>query len=303
MKALEHISHWPKNAVIGMSLALVAVISLIRLLTGHELALSFLYLFPVCLSAWGAGRIPGILIAVLSAVAWLFADLTMLARFSKPYIPYINEFFRLLMFLFMGHITASMREMAEFQKKTARTDFLTGIPNRMSFIEYADIEINKSRRNNRPISMIYLDVDNFKHVNDTWGHHEGDLLLINVAATLTNSIRTTDFAARFGGDEFGILLWRSEAEDALLVAEKIKEQLLALAARKRWPVTFSLGLVTYETVPENVEELIVEADRLMYQAKQSGKNALKHRTVALKDVDTGGTAGNVRPLSSISRKK
>jgi diguanylate cyclase (GGDEF)-like protein len=279
MKTLHFISGWPKNAVIGVSATLVLIIGLVRLLTGHELALSVFFLIPVCLAGWGAGCAWGVIISFFSVLFWLFADLSMQERFSNPYIPYINEFFRLIMFVFVSHIMASMREMAEQQKKTARTDFLTGIPNRLSFIEYAGLEINKARRNSRPISMIFLDVDNFKTVNDTWGHHEGDLLLINVVTTITNSIRITDFAARFGGDEFGILLWRSRTSDALLVAEKIKEQLLNLTKRKSWPVTFSLGLVTYEDAPGSVEELVKEADRLMYQAKQGGKNTLRFRTI------------------------
>ncbi len=279
MKTLEIVSSWPKNAILGMALILALLISLLRFLTGHELALSFLYLLPVSLAAWGAGRAPGMLIAVLSALSWLLADITMLHRFSNPFIPYINEFFRLLMFMFIAHICSAMKELTDIQKKTARTDFLTGIANRLSFMEYATLEIYKARRNSRPISMIYLDVDNFKAVNDTLGHHEGDLLLINVATTLTNAIRVTDFAARFGGDEFGVLLWRSKAADARQVCEKLKDQLLQMARKKRWPVTFSLGLVTFERAPASVEELVSEADRLMYQAKQSGKNTVKHRSV------------------------
>ena len=299
MKTLEFIAGWPRNAVIGVSVALVLIITLVRLLTGHELALSFFYLIPVSVSALGAGRFAGILMALFCAFAWLAADLSMQERFSNPYIPYANEFFRLMMFIFIAHVMASMKELTEQQKKTARTDFLTGIPNRLSFIEYARLEVSKSRRESRPISLIFLDVDNFKAVNDTWGHHEGDLLLINVAATITHTIRITDFAARLGGDEFGILLWRSTSSDAFLVAEKIREQLLALARRKNWPVTYSLGLVTFDEAPESVEELVDAADRLMYQAKQGGKNALKHRTVSKeKGARVSGT-GQVRYLDSV----
>ena len=297
MKILYLMSEWPKHAILGVSLAMAVVISLVRYLTGPELALSFFYLLPVCISAWGVGRWPGILIGFFCAFSWLVADLSMQNEFSNPYIPYINEFFRLMMFVFIAHICASMREMTEQQKKSARTDSLTGIPNRLSFLEYAGLEINKSRRNNRPISMIFLDVDNFKIVNDTWGHHEGDLLLINMAATLSHTIRTTDFAARLGGDEFGVLLWRSRASDALQVAEKIKEQLLKLAERKRWPVTFSLGLVTYESVPDNVQSMVTAADRMMYLAKEGGKNALKHRIIAHEEQDLFKRDGNVRAFS------
>lgn len=299
MKTLELIAGWPRTAVIGVSVALVLIITLVRLLTGHELALSFFYLIPVSVSALGVGRLSGILMALFCVTCWLAADLSMQERFSNPLIPYANEFFRLMMFVFMAHVMASMKELTEQQKKTARTDFLTGIPNRLSFMEYARFEISKSRRDSRPISLIFLDVDNFKTVNDTWGHHEGDLLLINVAATLTHILRVTDFAARLGGDEFGVLLWRSTSTDALRVAEKIREQLLALVRRKNWPVTFSLGLVTFDEAPESVDALVEAADRLMYQAKQGGKNALKHGIVPKgKDGSRDSWGAKVRYLDS-----
>jgi diguanylate cyclase (GGDEF)-like protein len=263
-----------RYAVIGLCLAAAVLIGLVRFVTGPELALSLFYLFPVTVSAWVAGRRTGILIACLCALTWLAADLSMVERFSNPLIPLVNEILRLLVFLFAAVVMAAMKQMMEIHRKTARTDTLTGIPNRLSFMEYADIEVSKARRDNRPISLVFLDVDNFKAVNDTWGHHEGDLLLAGVATTLVRSIRTTDFAARLGGDEFAVLLWRSGRKDSIQVARKIQNNLRELVERNAWPVTFSLGLVTCETTPSNVDEVLDEADRLMYQAKHQGKNTL-----------------------------
>lgn len=268
----------PGSVAKGMLLAgcvvIAVLIGLIRYITGPELALSLFYLIPVTVAAWHAGRTAGILIACFCALSWLVADLSIQDRFSSPLIPLINELFRLLVFLFVAYLMATMKEAMETHKKTARTDSLTGIPNRLSFLEYTEIEINKSRRNKRPISLIFLDVDNFKTVNDTRGHQEGDVLLSNVAATLTRVIRATDFAARMGGDEFVVLLWRSKNETAFQVAGKIREQLLKMVEQKAWPVTFSLGLITYERVPESVHAMLHEADNLMYQAKQQGKNTI-----------------------------
>lgn len=263
-----------RNTVIGLCLVAAVLIGLVRFVTGPELALSLFYLFPVSVSAWVAGRRTGIIIACLCALTWLVADLSMAERFSSPLIPLVNEIMRLLVFLFAAILMAAMKQMMEAHRKTARTDTLTGIPNRLSFMEYADLEVSKARRDKRPISLIFLDVDNFKKVNDTWGHHEGDLLLAGVATTLVRSIRTTDFAARLGGDEFAVLLWRSGRKDSIQVALKIQNSLRELVKRKIWPVTFSLGLVTCETTPLSVNEVVDEADRLMYQAKHQGKNTL-----------------------------
>ncbi|GAB6095817.1 hypothetical protein JCM14469_20700 [Desulfatiferula olefinivorans] len=265
--------------VVGLCLAAAVLIGLVRFATGPELALSLFYLFPVSVSAWAAGRRAGIAVACLCALTWLAADLSMVERFSDPLIPLINEIMRLMVFLFAAVLMDAMKQMMEAHRKTARTDALTGIPNRLSFMEYADIEVSKARRDNRPISLIFLDVDNFKAVNDTWGHHEGDLLLVGVATTLVRSIRTTDFAARLGGDEFAVLLWRSGPEDSIQVARKIRKNLLELAERKAWPVTFSLGLVTCEATPSSVHEVVAEADRLMYLAKRQGKDTLVAGTI------------------------
>lgn len=283
MKMFDYIGSVPRKTVLACCAVMAVLIAVLRYITGPELALSLFYLFPVTLAAWRGGQTPGILIACFSALTWLVADLGMQNSFTSPMIPLINEFLRLLVFLFVAILISTLKRMMDIHKKTARTDTLTDIPNRLSFMEYADLEINKSRRNKRPISLIFLDVDNFKNVNDTWGHHEGDILLSNVAATLTQAIRMTDFAARLGGDEFAVLLWRSGGEDAIQVARKVKENLIKLAERKKWPVTFSLGLVTYEITPDCVQDMVDEADKLMYQAKQKGKNTIVSRTVKNND--------------------
>ncbi|MBU1171400.1 MAG: diguanylate cyclase [Proteobacteria bacterium] len=279
MKCFEFLGPVSQKGILTGCVVMAVLIGILRYATGPELSLSLFYLFPVSLAAWKSGKVPGILIACFCALTWLVADLGMQDRFSSPMIPLINELLRLMVFLFVALQVSTMKMVMDAHKKTARTDSLTGIPNRLSFLEYSEFEINKSRRDKRPISLIFLDVDNFKAVNDTKGHHEGDILLSNVAATLSQVIRVTDFAARLGGDEFAVLLWRSGAEDSYQVAMKIKEQLLKLVKRKHWPVTFSLGLVTYEAIPASVHEMVDEADKLMYQAKQKGKNTIVFRTV------------------------
>jgi len=120
---------------------------------------------------------------------------------------------------------------------------------------------------------MYIDIDNFKAVNDTKGHDEGDLLLIAAASTLKHQIRETDTVARLGGDEFSVLL-PSTAKEAAEVAGRKLKRALADAIETRWPVTFSIGMVTYATAPESVECMIRQADKVMYEVKKSGKNEL-----------------------------
>ena len=121
-----------------------------------------------------------------------------------------------------------------------------------------------------------MDVDNFKTVNDEFGHDAGDELLRAVAETLRRNMRTSDTVARLGGDEFAVLLPETDYEAARTVIEKARGRLLAEATNRNLPISFSFGAVTCAVAPQNASEIIKAADRLMYEGKQSGKNALNH---------------------------
>ena len=257
-----------------------SAIGVIRYLTGPELALSLFYLFPVGLATWYGGRWVGVFIALMSALSWLAADIMMLDSFSNFLIPYINETFRLVVFLIVTYIVFKLKNTLENHKELAGTDPLTSVANRRAFFDLANQELNKARRNQTSISVLYMDIDNFKHINDHFGHHIGDRLLRSVAKTIKKNIRAIDVIARFGGDEFGILLAETGAGPAALVARKLKEKLMELAQNNEWPVTFSTGVVTFESIPASVAEMIDAADAQMYLAKRHGKNRTRYKTIA-----------------------
>jgi len=257
-----------------------SAIGVIRYLTGPELALSLFYLFPVGLATWYGGRWVGVFIALMSALSWLAADIMMLDSFSNFLIPYINETFRLVVFLIVTYIVFKLKNTLENHKELAGTDPLTSVANRRAFFDLANQELNKARRNQTSISVLYMDIDNFKHINDHFGHHIGDRLLRSVAKTIKKNIRAIDVIARFGGDEFGILLAETGAGPAALVARKLKEKLMELAQNNEWPVTFSMGVVTFESIPASVAEMIDAADAQMYLAKRHGKNRTRYETIA-----------------------
>jgi diguanylate cyclase (GGDEF)-like protein/PAS domain S-box-containing protein len=169
---------------------------------------------------------------------------------------------------------ALLSEALAREKDDARLDFLTRIANRRAFYEIAFTESARARRYGRSLTLIYLDLDNFKQVNDTYGHEVGDELLIEVAATIRSNVRTTDTVARLGGDEFALLLPETDQDAALLVTNKLREVLLNSMQRKNWPVTVSIGLVTFSTPPESVEEMVKQADAVMYSVKARGKNSI-----------------------------
>jgi diguanylate cyclase (GGDEF)-like protein len=269
-----------KIIFILLCLFLVSVIGVFRYLSGPELALSLFYLFPIALATWHAGRWAGISISVASTMSWLAADLLMLNSFSNALIPYLNETFRLIVFLIIVHTIFGLKTALEKHKELARTDPLTSVANRRAFYDLANMELNKARRYQTPISVLYLDIDDFKQINDHFGHHIGDTFLCAVANTIKKNIRAIDVVARLGGDEFGILLAGTGAEAAALVARKLKIKLSGLIQDSGWAVTLSVGAVTFEVLPDSVDEMINAADGQMYNAKKNGKNRIQYKIIA-----------------------
>jgi len=269
----------------GKPLLLIAIVALIcgigwiRFETGPEFAFSLLYLPPIIVLTWLFGLFWGIFSALLSTLTWLAADLSLIDRFSNPYIPLINESFRLIIFLFVVLIITRYKKILARQKELAMMDPLTDVANRRAFFHLAGTEIDRSRRYGHPFSVMVIDVDDFKQINDRFGHDVGDHLLVTVVDTIRRHIRGIDIVARFGGDEFVVLLVKTGEKAAAMVARKLKRRLLSVMDENRWPVTFSIGVATYETVPANVEETIKAADRLMYQVKHDGKNDIRHEVL------------------------
>ena len=255
------------------------LIGVIRFLTGPEFALSLFYILPIGLATWYAGKWAGVMVSLASAVSWLIADLNMLPAFSSAFIPYLNEAFRLTVFLIITLILTKLKRAIDAHKALGRTDPLTGIPNRRAFYDMAELELNKARRYQKPLSVLYVDIDNFKQINDRLGHHIGDALLCSAAKMIKSNIRAVDIIGRFGGDEFVILLSETGPDSVSRVARKLRDKLLHLVQSENWPATFSIGAVTFEKPPDGVEQLIIAADRQMYNAKINGKNRIHYKVI------------------------
>jgi diguanylate cyclase (GGDEF)-like protein len=154
----------------------------------------------------------------------------------------------------------------------ARIDSLTTVPNRRAFYEALDKERVKSARYRRPFTIAYLDLDNFKKVNDSLGHAVGDELLVQVASGLRSNLRASDCVGRLGGDEFAILLPETDATAAQLVLSKLRLRLLEEMKAHSWKVTFSIGAATFLDPPDSLDVIIRMADETMYAIKTHGKN-------------------------------
>ena len=160
-------------------------------------------------------------------------------------------------------------------KKISITDELTGLLNRRYFQERISEEMERSRRHHLPLSLIMMDMDNFKSINDTYGHIVGDEVLKVAARCLRNYIRTIDVAARYGGEEFTVILPQTVKEDAKAIADRICHEMSKLDfpfEHADIPFTASIGLATLPEDADSIEELIRNADLALYQAKTEGKN-------------------------------
>jgi diguanylate cyclase (GGDEF)-like protein len=186
---------------------------------------------------------------------------------------------QLSVFLALSFLLHALRTRLEAEQLLARTDPLTLLSNRRAFVESAAMELERSRRSRQPITVAYVDVDDFKHVNDHLGHGEGDALLSAVAATLRGGTRAVDAVARLGGDEFGLLLVDTDEDTAVALLDRLHAALLAVVRESGWSVTFSVGAVTFVTPPFSVDEMIGRADQLMYDKKRCGKNGIRHVVV------------------------
>jgi diguanylate cyclase (GGDEF)-like protein len=136
--------------------------------------------------------------------------------------------------------------------------------------------IERARRDRQPTSIAYIDCDDFKRINDRFGHSTGDQLLKVVAATLMERVRKSDVVARLGGDEFAVLLPETPSQSAQEVIQGLKTGLLDRMQTHAWPVTFSIGVATFVTPPTTLNEMIELSDTLMYTVKRAGKNMIKH---------------------------
>lgn len=161
-----------------------------------------------------------------------------------------------------------------------RTDPLTRVANYRSFREHLDQELERSGRNGRPTGLLMIDIDHFKKVNDVHGHEIGNLALVHVAGVISRQVRKLDTVCRYGGEEFAVILPETDLNAGIPVAERIR---LALAdtpvpiTEGALSLTASLGLATYYPLsPVPAEELIKQADQYLYQAKQQGRNQVRH---------------------------
>jgi len=256
-------------------LLLVALIALLDYATGPNLSLSIFYLIPVAACAWWGGFPHGILLSLAGAVAWHTID-----HVENPIIPPVAEVWngvvRFGTLALVSSLVCRLHAGVLREHLLARTDALTGAANGRTFYEAAAAEAERARRSSRPLTLAYLDLDNFKQLNDRLGHAAGDAALMQVVRAIHPNLRTYDVLARLGGDEFALLLPETDGEGATALLARFQQLLLEDMTRQGWPVTLSVGAITFLRPSGDVDLMIRQVDALMYSAKRKGKGRVEH---------------------------
>jgi diguanylate cyclase (GGDEF)-like protein len=186
-------------------------------------------------------------------------------------------------------MTTNLRFQYHELEKLSGQDYLTGLANRRYFEQQLKLELERACRLNHSSTVLLLDIDDFKLINDKFGHLEGDKALKNLALVLNNTLREVDLPARFGGEEFIVLLPETTIKQARIVAEKIREsisQIRIIGRKGTISFTVSIGMAGTEqlhefeedTLLEAFERLLKRADRALYLAKSNGKNRVEENT-------------------------
>jgi len=282
--------HLPRWFMILSIFVLTGILSVLDWVTGRDVSFLIFYLVPIGLASWYVSSRWGIAVALSCGVVWYMEDVMGREAIPSVFLLTWNLTTKGVFLIVISRLFYRLKLAMDREARTARTDPLTGVANRRVLFDVMEHEIGGMGRNRAPLSLAFVDLDNFKAVNDSMGHDAGDEVLRAVVRGIKSALRGMDLVARVGGDEFVILLPGTNADAAAEVADRVRQAVLDELAAGQWPCNLSMGLITCATPPCDPDELLSRADKLMYQAKKSGKG----RTVQ-ESIDTapkGAGAGN-----------
>ena len=207
----------------------------------------------------------------------MFTGMTILAvydlwtLYSSNDLQFANVFRWVNAFIGIGIATLLIQRIGSLQQRNALTDALTGLLNRHALYPILNQELDRSARYARPFSIILFDIDEFKAVNDTFGHMEGDKVLKELSTLVSGLLRKTDYAGRWGGEEFLLILPETDTAEAVILAERIRMKIEDTFFTQVYNVTASFSVVAYRS-SQNLEAMLECADKALYQAKNNGRN-------------------------------
>lgn len=248
------------------------VVFLLDFATGSEISFSIFYVLPVAILALRFGKTVGLAASVSAAAAWFVCE-TLTSNDPARLVPFWNGLVRLGFFAMISVLMVAVRDLLRERREEARIDALTGVPNGRGFRELAERELARARRSGLALSVVYIDLDHFKHLNDTAGHSTGDAALRRLGDAMCDSVRTVDVVGRLGGDEFALFLPNTTQPNARVLVERLQAYVGPVCAE--YGIGTSIGVVTFTSVPASVEEALRRADSLMYEVKSTGRGAAR----------------------------
>jgi diguanylate cyclase (GGDEF)-like protein len=261
-----------KNArVMTACVAGVLLIAGLDYITGVEARVYSLYYLPIALAAWQISTRVGVLFAMLSTAFWLFA-MSLAGPGWSVGIYALNVATQAVSFLLVSLLVSNISSRLQRERELSQTDGLTGLKNARSFREFGEFAVSSAQRSGRPFTLAYLDLDNFRKLNDTLGHEVGDQALRLVGKALSAQTRKSDVVARMGGDEFTILLPDTPEAAATLLLDRLAISIGKEMQEHEWPTTVSIGANVFLEIPDSLAVAIERADAVMYRAKRAGKN-------------------------------
>jgi len=268
--------------VFSLSVFFIFLIGYYDHMTGVHVSMMLVYAVPVFIAAKYCGKWEGITVAVCAALSWMIVNALHMGTGESEAILSWNAFSRLAIFCLIAYtvsLQTKLRWALERERLKADSDRLTGLLNKEAFRERVEEELNMARRYKHPFSLAFIDLDNFKQINDIHGHIRGDKLLNEVSKTIKRSIRKTDIAGRIGGDEFAVFFPETDEKQVRKAIEQLVAELDIMTSQSGWQVTASIGVVSCSEVLDTFDVLLGKADKLMYLAKVNGKNSVEYLTI------------------------
>lgn len=293
--------------VICMVLEILMLTFIVYMTGAHDSRYKNLYFLAIITNAIRFGSRMGVISSLLSAVGIIFNDLILQLHLSEN--NYLEaDLIAIITFFITGWTLGKYVENEiKYRKKLSQkviTDEVTGLYNHRYLQERLDIEVEEAKKNNYTLALIMIDLDYFKHYNDTFGHQEGDLLLKDIGGIIQDKITGKGIVCRYGGDEFTVILQNTRVEEALSIAEEIRAGIDGYQFSKgddqiEGDLTASLGIAVYPQNAINKDELIKKADDAMYKAKFMSKNRVELYSSVLDDLDSRLNESEQELLNSI----
>lgn len=263
-----------RRFILVVGCLLIALVALLDYGMGSGFEVGIFYLIPIFVLTWYASTPAGIIAAVLATLIWAMVHAATGRVSLNLAVNTWNTLIEFGIFLIGAILLSRLKRQTQQLEELASQDLLTGVANRRSFYQAAETEIKRCQRYGSVFTFAYIDIDNFRLVNDIYGQNTGDDLLNQVAAAIQRNTRNIDTVGRLGGDEFGVLLPQTDSDGARLVSKRIQDLLTELVVTHRWPISFSIVLVTFTKPPASTREMTERADKLMNSVKKSGKNSI-----------------------------